>query len=256
MRDWIERSSFHGGPGEHLPYALALEICTSLLPLVTFATKLEMICKVINKVATKLEMIRKVINKEDIPTSALAFYKATHAKLLRGLNAACAGDNLGNYLSLPSTWVPFQKPKNQNKQKQQKTSGDFSTSGGAKPFSDNNRSGGTGLSTATMGMINAPMHIQNGPSLSSGQKVCLPFVCLERACPNVHMTPWYSLVPDLTILDGWVTRTTGAEWAAKLVAALQGSSASGLGTQDNPPGNGVSASGANTNNAGAIPGEG
>jgi hypothetical protein len=37
MRDWIERSSFRGGPGEHLPYALALKIHTSLLPLVTFA---------------------------------------------------------------------------------------------------------------------------------------------------------------------------------------------------------------------------
>jgi hypothetical protein len=66
MWDWIERSPFRGhGPGEHLPYALALKIHTSLLPLVTFATKSEMICK--------------VINKEDIPTSALAFNKATHA---------------------------------------------------------------------------------------------------------------------------------------------------------------------------------
>jgi hypothetical protein len=101
MRDWIEHSSFRGGPGEHLPYALALEIHTSLLPLVTFATK--------------WEMIRKKINKEDIPMSALAFYKATQAELLRRLNAACAGDNLGNYLSPPSTWVPFQKPKDQNK---------------------------------------------------------------------------------------------------------------------------------------------
>jgi hypothetical protein len=44
MRDWIERSSIRGGPGEeHLPYALALEIHTSLLPLMTFATKSEMI---------------------------------------------------------------------------------------------------------------------------------------------------------------------------------------------------------------------
>jgi hypothetical protein len=104
-------------------------------------------------------MICKVINKEDIPTSALAFYKATYAELLRSLNAACAGDNLGNYSSPQSTWVPFQKPKDQTKQKQQKTGGNCSTSGGAKPSSNNNRSAGTGLSTATMGMINAPTHI-------------------------------------------------------------------------------------------------
>jgi hypothetical protein len=218
--DWIERLSVPSGPGEHLPYSLAFEIHTSLLPLMTFATKLEMICK--------------VINKEDIPISALAFYKATHAKLLHCLNAACAGDNLGNYLSPPpSTWVPFQK-KDQNKQKQKKTGGDSSTSGGAKPSGNNNRSGGNGPNTATMSMINAPMHIRNGPSLSRGQKVCLPFVhkgdtcTLGRACPNAHMTPRFSSMPDLMILDGWVTRTTGAEWAAKpaklVLAAQRGSS--------------------------------
>jgi hypothetical protein len=75
MWDWIERSSFRGGPGEHLPYALALEIHMSLLPLVTFPMK--------------LEMIHKVINKEDIPTSALAFYKATHAELLSFERSLC-----------------------------------------------------------------------------------------------------------------------------------------------------------------------
>jgi hypothetical protein len=165
MRDWIERSSVCGGPGEHLPYALALEIHTRLLPLVTFATKSEMICK--------------VINKEDIQTSALVFYKATHAELLHRLNAACAGDNLGKYLSPPSTWVPFQKPNkdqnNQNKQKQQKTGRDSSTTGGARPSSNTNRSRGTGLSTATMGMINAPTHIWNGKC------VCLLFSRVTRA---------------------------------------------------------------------------
>jgi hypothetical protein len=255
MRDWIECSSVRGGPGEHPPsYAPALEIHTSLLPLVTFATK--------------SEMIRKVINKEDIPTSALAFYKATDAKLLRRLNAACAGDNLGNYSSPPSTWVPFQRlnedQNNQNKQKQQKTGGDSSAPGGARPSSDTKRSSGTGLSTATMGMLNAPTHIWNGPSLFSGQKVCLPFVrkgdtcTLGRACPNAHMTPRYSLVPDLMILDGWVTCTNGAEWAAKpakLAAAQRSSSQSGSGTQDNPPGNSTPASGANAVDTAATPGE-
>jgi hypothetical protein len=210
----------------------------------------------------KSEMICKVINKEDIPVSALAFYKATHAELLRCLNAACAGDNLGNYSSPPSTWVPFQKQKDQNKHKQPKTGGDSSPSGGARPSGNNNRSGSNGPNTATMGMINAPTHIRNGPGLSSGQKVCLAFVCkgdtctLGCACPNAHMTPWYSLVPDLTILDGWVTCTTGAKWAAKptkLVAARRGSSRLGLGTQDNPPGSPTPAVGANTDNAGATP---
>jgi hypothetical protein len=115
-----------------------------------------------------------------------------------------------------------------------------------------------------MGMINAPMHIRNGPSSSSGQKVCLPFVrkgdmcTLGRACPNAHMTPRYSSVPDLTILDGWVTRTNGAEWAvkpAKLAAVQRSSSQSGSGTQDNPPGNSTPASGANAEDTAATPGE-
>jgi hypothetical protein len=181
MQDWIERSSVRGGPGEHLPYALALEIHTSLLPLITFATK--------------LEMFRKVINNKDIPVSALAFYKATHANLICHLNAACAGDNLGNYSSPQSTsWVPFQKQKDQNKQKQQKTGGDSSPSGGARPSGNKNRSGCNGPNTATVGIINVPMHIRNGPSLSGDQKVCLSFVCkgdtctLRRAYPNTHMT--------------------------------------------------------------------
>jgi hypothetical protein len=250
MRDWIERSSVRGGPGEHLPYALALEIHNSLLPLVTFATK--------------SEMLHKVINKEDISVSALAFYKATHAELLRRLTAACAGDNLGHYSSPPSTWIPFQKQKDQNKQKQSKTGGDSSPSSGARPSGDNNRSGGTTPNTAIMGMINAPTHIRNGPTLSSGQKVCLPFVrkgdscTLGRACPNAHMTPRFSSVPDLTILDGWVTRTNGAEWAAKpakLVAALRGSSTPDSGTQDNPPSNNSSGV-ANAENASATPRQG
>jgi hypothetical protein len=69
------------------------------------------------------------------------------------------------------------------------------------------------------------------------------------------MTPRYLSVPNLTILDGWVTRTNGAEWAtklAKLAAAQRSSSHLGSGTQDNPPGNSTPASGANTNNADAI----
>lgn len=243
MRDWVERSSVRGGPGEHLPYALALEIHTSLLPLVIFATK--------------SDMIRKVINKEEIPVSALAFYKATHAELLRRLNAACAGDNLGNYSSPPSTWVPFQKQKEQSKQKQSnKTGGDSPPSGGARSSGDNNRSGSNGTNTATMGMINAPTHIRNGPSLSNGQKVCLPFVrkgdscTLGRTCPNAHMTPRFSSVPDLTILDGWVTRTTGAEWAAKpakLVSALRGGSTP---APDNRAPTGAANAGAATNTEG------
>jgi hypothetical protein len=110
----------------------------------------------------KSEMICKVINKEDISVSALAFYKATHAELLHHLNAACAGDNLGNYLSPPSTWAPFQKQKDQNNHKQPKTGGDSSPSGGARSSGDSNRSGGNGPNTATMGMINVPTHIQNG----------------------------------------------------------------------------------------------
>jgi hypothetical protein len=250
MRDWIERSSIRGGPGEHLPYALALEIHTSLLPLVTFATK--------------SDWIRKSINKEEIPASALAFYKATHAELLRRLNAACAGDNLGNYSSPPSTWVPFQKPKDQAKQKQSKTNGESSPSGGARSSGDNTRSQNGNNNTATMGMITALPNIRNGPNLSSGQKVCLAFVrkgdscTLGRGCPNAHMTPRFSSVQDLTILDNWVTRTTGTEWVAKpakLLAALRGSSVPASGAPNGASANRASTPAANNGAVGNTDGQ-
>jgi hypothetical protein len=254
MRDWIERSSVRGGPGEHLPYSLALEIHQSLLPLASFATK--------------SEWIRKAINKEDIPSSALAFYNATHSELLRRLTAACAGDNLGHYSSPPSTWIPFQKKKEDQK-KQSKNNNDSSPSGNARSSGDANRSGNTTTTNpATLGMISAPPNIRNGPSLTSGQKVCLPFVrkgdscTLGRACPNAHMTPRYSSMQDLTILDNWITRTAGTEWVAKpakLVAALRGTQPSGSGTPTSntqPPTGGSSpaaagtASGTNTTDEG------
>jgi hypothetical protein len=223
-----------------------LEIHTSFLPLVTFATK--------------SEWIRKAINKEEIPASALAFHKATHAELLCRLNAACAGDNLGNYSSPSSTWVAFLKTKDQVKQKQSNGNGESSPLGGVRSSGDNDRSSNsTNNNAATMGMITVLPNIRNGPSLSSGQNICLPFVCkgdsctVGRGCPNAHMTLRFSLVQDLTILDNWVTRTAGTEWAAKpakLVAALRGGSAPALGVPDNASANRVSTPAANNSAVG------
>jgi hypothetical protein len=227
MRDWIERHSVRGGPGEHLPYSLALEIHSSLLPLASFATK--------------SEWIKKAIAKDDIPLSALTFYNATHTELLRRFTAACAGDNLGNYSSPPSTWTPSQKKKEDAK-KQSKTSNDSSPGGSRSSGTNGTRSGTNVADPATLGMISAQQHIRNGPSLSSGQKVCLPFVrkgdscTLGRACPNAHMTPRYSSVQDLTILDHWITRTAGVEWVAKpakLTAVGRTATTSGSGTSSN-----------------------
>lgn len=214
MRDWIERSSARGGPGEHLPYALALEIHTSFIKLVAFATN--------------RDWVRAAINNVEIPESALKYYQSSHIDLLRKLNTACAGDSLGNYASPPSTWAPNQRPKEQLAKKSLKT-GDSVSPGGTRAGGPNNTNNRPANDSATSyGLITSPQNIRYGPQLSSGQKVCLPFIragdrcTFGRECPNAHLNAKYSTVPELRALDNWVVSTPGVAWTrkpAKLVAA-------------------------------------
>jgi hypothetical protein len=92
VRDWIDRFAVQNGVSEHLPYAIALEIHSSIIQLVIFVTK--------------PEWLRKAVKNEEIPSTALVCYKATHREMIHRINMACTSDSLGNYASPPSTsWI-------------------------------------------------------------------------------------------------------------------------------------------------------
>ena len=208
VRDWIDRFAVRNGIGEHLPYALAVEIHSSIIQLVNFATK--------------PEWLRKAIKNEEIPSTGLTYYKATHREFLHRINMACASDSLGNYASAPSTWVsPSANDKESPAKKMQKTGDSVSLRNrmGANSNAGNTNTGSTvSTSNPAYGMINAPPNINNGPQLSNGQQVCMPFIrrgdsCpLGRTCPKAHVTNRYLSPPDMAIIDNWVTRTNGVSW--------------------------------------------
>jgi hypothetical protein len=87
VRDWIERFAVRNGVGEHLPCAIALEIHSSIVQLVIFATK--------------PEWLRNAMKGEEIPANALVYYKATHWEMIHRINMACTSDSLGHYASPP-----------------------------------------------------------------------------------------------------------------------------------------------------------
>jgi hypothetical protein len=210
VRDWIDRFAVRNGVGEHLPYAIALEIHSSIVQLVLFATK--------------PEWLRKAMRGEEIPANALVYYKATHREMIHRINMACTSDSLGHYASPPSTWIsPRDKDKDSPAKKSPKTGDSVSPGGrtGDHGRSTTPRSSVPTGSNPAFGMINAPPNIQHGPQLSNGQKVCLPFLrkgdscTLGRNCPNAHCTTRYITQPDLVIIDNWVNRTTGASWSPR-----------------------------------------
>jgi hypothetical protein len=162
MKSWIERHSARGGPGEHLPYALALEIHMSIIQLAAFATN--------------SARFHKTVLGEDIPAEALEFYIINHSQLIGRLRTACVGDSLAHYAAPPSTWVPYakQKPKEIQSKKSPKT-GESSSPGGTRSSGPNNRSPNNGFPNSTgaaaRGMITATPAVRNGPNLSNGQLV-------------------------------------------------------------------------------------
>jgi hypothetical protein len=156
--------------------------------------------------ATKPENIRAAINKEEIAATALTFYKTTHSALIICWNTACAGDNLGTYISPPSTWISRKGEENPAKKQKNLDSSAPSGRSGASATPSNTRTNTTNRTTGSnpnLGMLNAPAHIRNGPQLSNGQKVCMPFIrlgescSLGRSCPNAHATPRFTTLPDL-----------------------------------------------------------
>jgi hypothetical protein len=66
--DWIDCFADWNGVSEHLLYAIALEIHSSVIQLVIFATK--------------PEWLRKAKKNEEIPSTALVYYKTTHREMI------------------------------------------------------------------------------------------------------------------------------------------------------------------------------
>jgi hypothetical protein len=154
VRDWIDCFAVRNGVSEHLPYAIALKIHSSIIQLMLFATK--------------PEWLRKAMKSEEILANALVYYKATHREMIHRINMACTSDSLGNYASPPSTWIsPRDKDKDSTAMKSPKTGDSTSLGGrtGDQGRSFNPRSSVPTGSNPAWGMLNAPPNIQHGPQL-------------------------------------------------------------------------------------------
>jgi hypothetical protein len=211
MKQWVDRFA-RGSTGEHLPYALILDLHNSWIHLA--------------RMITDPRWIRAVLNNEEIPASAIQFYKATHSSVLAKWQKAVASDTLGPYVSAPSTWIS-QKTKEQTK-KSAKTN-DASSPGNS---SNTNRSGtssgpdrrqqtarGSG-SDPNLGLISAPDNIRNGPQMSNGKRLCMAFARKGKSCnnqgyncPGAHVTLKHASLADLQTIDKWIADTANVSWA-------------------------------------------
>lgn len=211
MKQWVDRFA-RGSTGEHLPYALILDLHNSFIHLA--------------KMITDPRWIRAVINNEEIPASAFEFFKATHSSVLAKWQKAVASDTLGPYVSAPSTWIA---PKAKEHAKKSAKTTDASSPGNS---SNTNRSGTSSGpdrrqqnarnsgSDPNLGLISAPDNIRNGPQMSSGKRLCMAFArkgksCTNQSysCPGAHVTLKNASLADLQTLDRWIADTANVSWA-------------------------------------------
>ena len=232
MKLWVERFT-RGTGGEHLPYSLILDLHNSWIHLARFATN--------------PKYIRAVLNDEEIPASALAFYRATHSSVISKWQKAVASDTLGPYVSPPSTWV---SPKVKEQAKKTPKQTDSSTPGGSKERSgsggppDRRQPGGTRApgSDPNFGMIIAPDSVRNGPQLSSGKRLCLAFARKGKSCtqgyncPHQHASTRTALISDLQTIEKWVADTPNVTWATGRPHRLNETPTGGT-TPSTPPAN-------------------
>jgi hypothetical protein len=115
--DWVDRFAVRNSVGEHLPYAIALEIHSSIIQLLLLF-------------ATKPEWLRKAMKNKEIPSTALVYYNATHREIIHRINMACTSDSLGNYASPPSTWISHQDNKKDSAAKKSPKTSDSTSTGG------------------------------------------------------------------------------------------------------------------------------
>jgi hypothetical protein len=219
MKQWVERFSRKEQGGEHLPYALILDLHNSWIHL--------------SRMVTDPRWIRAVLKNEDIPASAIAFFKATHTQVINKWQKAVGGDTLGPYASPPSTWVSS-KVKDQAK-KSSKGTDVSSPAGGRNPpsrFSGPDRRqhqvGRSSGSDPNMGMIIAPDNVRNGPQLSSGKRLCLAFARKGKSCTygfnctGDHLSLRNATLPDLKTIEQWIENTANVSWVGNRPSRLDG----------------------------------
>jgi hypothetical protein len=104
VEQWVE--TFSKTPeGEHLPYALALDMQNNSL--IHFA-----------RFATDPKWCNAALANEEIPATAIEFYESVRSSIINNWRKSAAADNLGPYATPPSTWV---SPRAQHKEQSKKT---------------------------------------------------------------------------------------------------------------------------------------
>jgi DNA-binding ferritin-like protein (Dps family) len=203
IKTWIENFA-RTSEGEHLPYALALDMHNSMVHL--------------HKMATDPTWIRAVLQQDEVPANTILFYRSAHANVINNWRKSASGDNLGPYTSPPSTWTSPKATKEAAK-KVPKVS-ETATPGAKSPrsftaasISGQQPAARTNGSNPNYGMVSAPETIHHGPQLSSGKRLCLAFAVKGKSCPNgitwpgSHISFQNVSIPDLQLIDRWVTDT-------------------------------------------------
>jgi hypothetical protein len=212
MKLWIDHFT-HGTGGEHSPYLLILDLHNSWIHLARFATNPKYICAA-------------VLNDEEIPASALTFYKAAHSSVISKWQRAVASDTLGPYVFPPSTWV---SPKVKEQTKKTPKHNKLLTPGGSSKGQsgsggppDRRQPGGARApgSDPNFRLIISPDSVHNGLQLSSsGKPLCLAFArkgnsCTQGFnCPHQHVSMRTALIPDRQTIEKWVADTPNVSWA-------------------------------------------
>jgi hypothetical protein len=221
VHNWVETFT-KTERGEHLPYALTLEMHNNCLSY--FA-----------RFATDFSQINAVLTGQEIPFSALDFYHMLRANVLNNWQKASAADTLGPYVSPLSTWVSPRVNKEASRKVAKTT--ETLTPGLKQPARTNTTTTSQSMmprsagSNPNWGMIQAPNNIHHGPQLPSGKRLCLAFAvtgqsCSNRYnCANAHISMKNGSLPDLQAIDRWVTDTANITWAHRHPARLNDATA-------------------------------
>jgi hypothetical protein len=210
MKQWVDRFAKGTAGGEHLPYALILDLHNSWIFLARFFTD--------------SRWGKAVVENTEIPGDALAYYLSTHNQVIAKWQKAVQGDTLGPYASAPSTYISPKAKADAKKSAKGTDSASPASSGNNKSNSNNGpdrrqqNARGSG-SDPNLGLVSTPDYVRNGPMMTCGKRLCLMFSRKGKSCnqgPNCsgsHVSLKSSSIEDLRIIDKWITDTPNVSWA-------------------------------------------